>query len=136
MLTLSSVLLFLIAQNIMSPPLVTHACSATFPPPHLQVVCQETYRTLFGRRGEAQDRFDLKSGDTAEGFDGRSDGVVGTIDAFVIPRPAKYVPDWTAYGNGDHDTSGNAHHDISQQRESASRQTTGRDVVRALMNWG
>lgn len=97
----------------------------------------ETFHALHDGRGEDQERNKTKLGgriraDTGTGWakkagssnndnnnnhhhhhhiNGDDDGdrrSAGKIDAFVVPRPSKYVPDWAAFGPADKEDGASA----------------------------
>ncbi|CAB1120454.1 unnamed protein product [Ectocarpus sp. CCAP 1310/34] len=92
-----------------------------------EVVCMETFHALYGGRGEinqddsgrSEPRAAARSVETSTSS-GQGGGSVGDrssdissgtninggrVDAFVVPGPSRYVPDWAAFGAG-HKESG------------------------------
>ena len=69
-----------------------------------KVVCPETYHSLFGSHGETDggSEENIPVGDTENpASDGDGDGSgCGRTDAFLVPSPLRYVPDWAAFGSG------------------------------------
>lgn len=106
----------------------------------------ETFHALYGGRGDADEATNVglkgtagKAKETAprdrrksnncsnsksngNGGKGRGSGS-GQKEAFVVPQPSRYVPDWAAFGSGERKKHGS-----SKNRASSARQGENGEV--------
>lgn len=86
-----------------------------------QVVCTETYHSLFDKRGEKHGSCEERvAGSDAENLaKSRGGSSPCRMDAFLVPRPSRYVPDWTAFASGGEAHSKNGQPDAMLSNQSS-----------------
>lgn len=94
------------------------------------MVCAETYYKVSDRIGATHNH------SNAEDFDGQ--GKRELIDAFLVPRPPRYVPDWAAFGPRQRQNGKNAGSKKKQGVRVLSARTsvakTGGDTVNTIFS--
>lgn len=63
----------------------------------MQVVCTETYRTLFAERGETDGTSNRAVSGLANKNENRNHDSDGAMGMFLVPQPSQYVPDWAMF---------------------------------------
>lgn len=117
-----------------------------------QVVCSETYRRLYGQRGESRGRLSRPDRDHANPArrdgNGGETGDVSTryvicqterADSFCIPCPSSHVPDWAALSAADKPMAAQVTPESDSHDGVASVQSVSedkKDEVRSISRFG